>query len=378
MIHICTEPFLGAKWLKRYRQVRPNFCCVMGFTDTGLYPGISAAGKTIADRKTTAIADLEFLIKGNTSQAKYPLPPLAGGASPVLITRAIASKLKWPVVIMNAGSRIRPPFACIDLGGEPANCLSKGNALATHVVLNLFQSGVAWGERLAKHLEGYVILSECVVGGTTTALGVLSALGYDAAGKMNSSHPICNHNQKWRLVNQGLSFFNHYQADSDVPLPFRAVAALGDPMQIAVAGLAMSLSRQRGVLLAGGTQMLAIYALIQSIAKAIDFDWNPEEVVVGTTPWVTHDKSSDTIGLAKDIGDVCLMTSDLSFKDAHYPQLLAYEQGFVKEGVGAGGSAIAAYLHQNWSSRDVLDAVEQSLQDSKTFNRTRIEYAIAS
>lgn len=381
MIHICTEPFLGAQWLKRYRRIRPNFCCVMGFTETGLYPGISAAGKTIESRKTTAIADLEFLVKGTRNHLEYPLPPLTSGASPVIITRAIASQLQWPMIIMNAGSHIRPPFPCIDLGGAPAKCLSTGNALSTNIVLNLFQAGVEWGERLAPHIEGYLILSECVVGGTTTALGLLSALGYDAQNKINSSHKTCNHNQKWRLVKQGLSYLNHYQADSDIPFSLRAVATLGDPMQIAVAGLAMSLSQQCGVMLAGGTQMLAVYALMKAIAQETDFEWNPDEVVVGTTPWVTHDASGDTIALAQEIGDVALMTSDLSFKQSTYPELQAYEEGFVKEGVGAGGSTIAAYLHQEWSNADILQAVEQSFQEhlrARPINETVYDFAIAS
>lgn len=377
MIHICTEQFRGAKWLKRYQRIRPNFVCVMGFTDTGLYPGISAAGRTVEDRKTTAIADLEFLVKGPRRSARYPLPPLIEGASPVLITRAIASELKWPVLIMNAGSYIRPPFACIDLGGEPAKCLSHGNALRVKTVLNLFQAGVEWGNHLAKTVDGYVVLSECVVGGTTTALGLLTALGYDAANKINSSYQTCNHDQKWRLVKQGLNHFQHYQSDSEIPLPFRAVAALGDPMQIALAGLALSLSNSCGVLLAGGTQMLAVYALMQSIATAIDVQWNPDAVVVGTTPWVTNDPSGDTIGLAKEIGDVCLMTCDLNFSNSKYSQLQAYEQGFVKEGVGAGGSAIAAYLHENWSSRQILEAIENNIQDYQPISR-EVEYPIAS
>ena len=78
----------------------------MGFTDTGLYPGISAAGKSVADRKTTAIADLEFLVKGHSPDLQYPLPPLISRASPAFITRAIASQLKWPILVMNAGPQL--------------------------------------------------------------------------------------------------------------------------------------------------------------------------------------------------------------------------------------------------------------------------------
>jgi hypothetical protein len=49
--------------------------------------------------------------------------------------------------------------------------------------------------------------------------------------------------------------------------PFKLVAAVGDPMQIAAAGMAIAASRRCGVLLAGGTQMLAVYALAQALAK---------------------------------------------------------------------------------------------------------------
>ncbi|NEP61563.1 MAG: TIGR00303 family protein, partial [Symploca sp. SIO2G7] len=43
---------------------------------------------------------------------------------------------------------------------------------------------------------------------------------------------------------------------------------------------------------------------------------------------------------------------------SRYPQLQAYEQGYVKEGVAAGGCAIAAYLYQGWDSVRLLQALE--------------------
>jgi NaMN:DMB phosphoribosyltransferase len=48
----------------------------------------------------------------------------------------------------------------------------------------------------------------------------------------------------------------------------------------------------------------------------------------------------------------------LSFAASRYPQLQAYEQGYVKEGVGAGGCAIAAYLYKGWNSVQLLQAIE--------------------
>jgi len=41
------------------------------------------------------------------------------------------------------------------------------------------------------------------------------------------------------------------------------------------------------------------------------------------------------------IGKLPLLATQLDFSASKYPVLQAYQQGFVKEGVGAGGCAIA-------------------------------------
>jgi NaMN:DMB phosphoribosyltransferase len=53
-----------------------------------------------------------------------------------------------------------------------------------------------------------------------------------------------------------------------------------------------------------------------------------------------------------------LVATTLTFSTSRYPQLQAYEQGFVKEGVGAGGCTIAASLYQNWGQPELLAAIE--------------------
>ena len=356
MIQVYTQPALAAQWMTRHRGKKPVYACVLGFTETGLIPGISAAGATPESRRFTAIADAEFLLNGANIAAQYPLPPLHQGASPVFITRAVLQGQSISTWIMNAGLPIAPSVPVIDLGGRPAHCLSTEAAQNRAVVQHLFEQGLRWGKTLAAEaLEGYLILAECVVGGTTTALAVLAGLGFDAQGKINSSHPVCNHDQKWQLVQQGLS---------TLPLnpdPWQVLAAVGDPMQAVAAGLMLSASRTCGVLLAGGTQMLAVYALARAIALQDHILWNPGQVVVGTTRWVAEDPTGDTVGLAQEIGQVPLLATQLSFEDSRYPQLRAYEQGFVKEGVGAGGSAIAAHLYQNWDQPQLLAAVEHQL-----------------
>jgi len=353
MIQVYTEIAQGQRWLKKYHGQRPILACILGFTDTGLIPGISAAGATPADREYTAIADAEFLVNGVTPQPKYKLPPLTAGASPVLISRAVVEAFHLPVYLFNAGLPHPPAVSAIDLGGMPANCLTTGNALPLATVKHLFEQGLEWGEKLAASANtGYVIISECVVGGTTTALSILTGLGIAATGKVNSSHPSCNHAQKWEVVQQGL------QKIKENIEPLELVAAVGDPMQIVVAGMAIAASRRSGVLLAGGTQMLAVYALAQALVKQQSLEWQPQQIVVGTTRWVAEDMTGDTPGLAEDIGSVTLLASKLSFATSRYPQLQAYEQGYVKEGVGAGGCAIAAHLYQCWNQIQLLQAIE--------------------
>ncbi len=405
MIRVYTQQVKGKRWLQQYQGCSPVFACILGFTATGLIPGISAAGATPNDRQYTAIADAEFLVNGVTRQPQYPLPPLTVGVSPVLISRAVVEAFNLPIYLFNAGLPHPPTVPAIDLAGIPAKCLTSGNALPLEIVRRLFQQGLQWGEKLASVVgDSYLIISECVVGGTTTALSLLTALGIDAAGKVNSSHPQCNHAQKWEVVKLGLQRAGlggrgtgelpeseprkknskknslshpHHPAPvySLTPSPLdhlKLVAAVGDPMQIAAAGMAMAASRRCGVLLAGGTQMLAVYTLAQALAESAlaypsiiegnSLAWQPAQVVVGTTRWVAEDSTGDTVGLAKDIGSVPLLATQLSFSQSRYPQLHSYEQGYVKEGVGAGGCAIAAQLYKGWNSAELLQAIENLVE----------------
>ena len=356
MIFLYTHLQQGRDWLSRYQGKSCSFACILGFTATGLIPGISAAGATPKDREYTAIADAEFLLAGAQSQPKYPLPYLHTGVSPVFISRAVIESLALPSYIFNAGLLHQPSVETIDLGGTMANCLSSGQAMAMKTVQDLFHQGWQWGAQLAATRD-YLIIGECVVGGTTTALALLMGLGIEAAGMVNSSHPQCNHAQKLSLVQEGLNKAKFIKTEQGID-PFSVVAAVGDPMQIAAAGMAMAASLRGGVMLAGGTQMLAVYALIKAIANyyALEVKWN--QIVVGTTRWVAEDTTGNTIKLAKLIEGVPLLATGLHFDTAKYPGFRAYERGYVKEGVGAGGCAISAHLARGWTPIQLLTIIE--------------------
>jgi len=313
MIYLYSELQSGFRWLKQYSGANPSFACILGFTATGLIPGISAAGATPEERKYTAIADAEFLSKGVQKNYDHPLPILEEGISPTFISRAVVEALNIPTYIFNAGLLHKPTVDNIDLGGVAAQCLSTGQAMPLEIVQHLFNQGLLWGEKLAEEAD-YLIIGECVVGGTTTALALLTALGIQAQGMVNSSHPSCNHSQKWSIVQTGLS---NAKISDILGEPLATVAAVGDPMQIVCAGMAIAASRRGGVMLAGGTQMLAVYAL-----------------------------------------KVPLLSTGLTFATSRYPSFRAYSQGYVKEGVGAGGCAIAAHLKQNWTSSQLLAIIE--------------------
>jgi uncharacterized protein (TIGR00303 family) len=384
MIRICAgDP---GPWLRQYTGKKPLFACILSFTETGLIPGISAAGTTPQARRYTAIADAEFLAADRpTSRSQprsptHPLPPLKAGISPAFITRAVLTQQNIPFQLLSTGLPEALDAEHIALPQVMAKSVHTAQAMSLSQVQSLFESGLYWGEQLAQRCLGsYLIVGECVVGGTTTAQAVLTALGYSVAGRMSSSHANSNHQQKQHLVHQGLRRW-HEQGDGAKPLTplqtaLSAIAACGDPMQPVAAGMALAASQQVGVLLAGGSQMLAVYALAKALAKALPTErvspnlfsspylWQTQRVVVGTTRWVIEDSSACTQAIAQDLGAPYL-ASEINFSQSPYFQLRAYEQGFVKEGVGAGGCAIAAHLYKGWSNSQLRHAVESELRQS--------------
>jgi NaMN:DMB phosphoribosyltransferase len=133
-------------------------------------------------------------------------------------------------------------------------------------------------------------------------------------------------------------------------------------MQPIAAGMAIGATRAgRDVLLAGGSQMVGVAALI----RALGGDAALEHVAVGTTRWVAEDQSADVAGLAREIDPrLALLAANLDFSDSRHAGLHEYERFAVKEGVGAGGACIAALLASGESMARllvVIDAVYDEL-----------------
>ncbi|MBI5015774.1 MAG: TIGR00303 family protein [Deltaproteobacteria bacterium] len=329
---------------------RPLFACAVASTDTAEIPGISAAGETPEKRRYTAALDAEFLVLGRpVTLPEIPKNPL-GPPSPVVITRAALAALDLEALIIDAGIRVAPQTPRLVLGGAPGRCITTGAAL--EYPPGLWENCRAAGRWLAASAP-WLILAESVPGGTTTALSLLEGLGVPARGRVSSSMPGGNHELKDEVVARAL-------AAAGLPAGASALevaAAVGDPMQPAVAVMALEASLRVPVVLGGGTQMAAVAALALRLLSE-GHPGKVENLGLATTRWVADDASADLPGILGDLGgSVAAFAAGLDFGGSAIPNLCRYEEGLVKEGVGAGAAAFAAFLG-GWSHADLLGRIE--------------------
>lgn len=328
---------------------------LLAATATAAVPGISAAGATPASRRRTAAADAELLVLGPAGERPHALPPLPAGVSPALISHVVLRQLGLDHLVVDLGCPVAPAVAHLRLPGPagdgPARCLSGGEALDPARLEALLALGRRWGERLPPGRP--LLLAECVPGGTSTALAVLVGLGVAADGLVSGSLRRPDHRRKAALVRQGLGAAGLTGAwdvqaagPPDATTAARVVAALGDPMQpLAAAVVLAAAAAGRPVLLAGGSQMAAVLALALALAPPSLRPAIAAGTAVGTTAWVAEEAGSDLALLLGRIGalwgvEPLAFAADLRFRDPCHPALAAYEQGYVKEGVGAGGLAL--------------------------------------
>lgn len=332
---------------------RPGrFALAIGSTETSDIEGISAAGASGPARRATPALDAEALVLGMTvSGTSMPVSP-DGIVSPVVASRAMVNLLDCKIEVFDCGTFTSPKLDALRVGVSAARRLDSGQALDLKAVERLFDQGREAGAALS-FSTGYIVVGECVPGGTTTALGVLTALGYEAAKLVSSSMPSANHERRARLVEAGIRR-SGISADGVKKTPLKAVAAVGDPMQPFVAGLALEASRRLPVVLGGGTQMLAVYALARAIAG--DSELNERSLGVITTKWVAFDKLSDPVRLAMLV-DAPFAASCPDFSGSRHLGLRAYEDGNVKEGVAAGAMMALAHLG-GFSGQRIQEAID--------------------
>ncbi|KZR86993.1 nicotinate-nucleotide--dimethylbenzimidazole phosphoribosyltransferase [Synechococcus sp. MIT S9504] len=330
-------------------QPLPDLLLVLASTRTAEQQGISAAGCTPAARRTTALADAELLLKGPSVPPLWSLPPLPAGVSPALISWVVCDQLGLDPQVAALGLTVPPHFPHLrfeDPRCGPGQCVSSGAAMSPDRVLQLLQRG----RRLGRQLRRPLVLAECVPGGTTTALAVLTGLGLPVQALVSGSalHPPMA--LKQQLVSEGLSHLpGHSKIDAQALL-----AAVGDPFQALATGLLIGvLDTDQPILLAGGSQMAAVLALALRAVSADRRQRLCDRVVIGTTAWLAAERlqaampASSLVTLLSNLEQhyaVSLQAyaSGLRFSASRHSRLRDFELGHVKEGVGAGGLALLA------------------------------------
>lgn len=356
--HTKPKPFsLVTKWkdsqnfINKVKGKKPLFILVIGSTETALIPGISAAGQNIEQLKQTPALDADFLLfKKEDFKGKIPVSP-DGIPSPVIISKAMIELMDLDISVIDVGAFKAPSGNHISLNMGPAKCLTCGSALGPVKTSFLLQKGEKLGSSLNDY--PYIIVGECVPGGTTTALSVLCALGVNALDLVSSSFPEGNNLWKNQTVKDAL-LNNAHLFTSIKKNPIKAAEYFGDPMQPFICGLIKGASKSNlPVMLAGGSQMLAAYYLTK-----LFLDIDPHDAIVATTSWIINDKNAKT----KKLAELCsapLISSNISFNNSKHNGLRAYEEGHIKEGVGAGGLMVAASLYKDSSQEEIKNKIEE-------------------
>jgi len=303
---------------------KPLFCSILANTKLSTIPGVSGAGPSPEKTLLTPVLDAELISTGTiTSYDVKPNTP-TGCPTPASITRAMMELLEMEPLFINAGLYHSPTVPCLDVYGEPGD--DPRFNLPVTGARTLYDRGCTIGKFLSDRCD-LLVVGECVPGGTTTALCVLRALGYDATVSSSyAANPLDKKEEICAIV------MSRIRKDC-ISKPLDVLRYAGDPMMAVAAGIVKTFSGN--VILAGGTQMLAVAATIKAMGDPLPF--------VVTTTYVMKDASANVDSIASQIG-VPISFVDPGFEDIGHDGLARYCIGEVKEGMGAGGAMCLANL----------------------------------
>ncbi|WP_405291075.1 nicotinate mononucleotide-dependent phosphoribosyltransferase CobT [Methanobrevibacter sp.] len=317
------------------------FLLTIGTTETSLIEGISGAGPSADLTEYTPASDAEFMILGEVRCCEAPAETVVGdeaAPTPARLTKAALQLANIPFVIVDAGSKIKPDVEYVHLGNDYGRDIRTGKGVLNP--LEIFENAKDLGAELSRRHE-MLIIGESIAAGTTTALGVLRALGYDANEKVSGSMPHNPHDMKTKVVDEGLKNAGLDPEKDDIDA-MQAIGAVGDPTLAAMSGIV--LGSEIPIILAGGTQMAAVCAIVKSIQPNFDFT----RINLATTVFVAGDETADLFGILKQIDDnITVNVVDPRFEESEHGGLKNYLKGFVKEGAGAGGAMYTALVLGN-------------------------------
>jgi len=306
------------------RPGNPVFAIVLGNTLLSTVPGVSGAGMSPGKTMLTPILDSELITYGAIRSRKWKPNTPTGCPTPAVITRAMMALLGREPLFINAGLTTRPVVPCLDVYGEPGKDPREGDAVPR--ARELFARGEQVG-RILSQSGDLLVLGECVPGGTTTALCVLRGLGIPASVSSSFvNNPVALKEAICARVQERIRAGNAKD-------PLDIIRIGGDPMLAVAAGIAATFKGD--TVLAGGTQMLAVAAVLRDLGKKV-----PSVV---TTVYVRDDPTAGFAATADMIGTRVYYV-DPDFANIGHPGLARYCVGEVKEGIGAGGAMFLARI----------------------------------
>ena len=339
------------------------FYLVIAGTETSQIEGISAAGINSKARRKTALADAEFFLFGPYINHKYKLPFLNAGVTPSLISYVCSKLICVNPIVVPIGIKEKPYFSYLNVENYlvgPSKCLTTGNSMKKKRVLSLYKKGLEIG----KSSNQPIFIAESVPGGTTTAQAVMEAFGLNVNHLIGSSLINAPRTLKTKVIKAGLLNANlNYNFDS-----IDVISSVGDPFQAFSMGLLIGarLAKQ-SVVLAGGSQMLAVILLALEFIDYKEKQEFVDFVFIATTGWLVKDNLlSDLLDLitAKHNINLLGLASPLNFQFSKNKELRDYEIGYVKEGVGAGGMSIFAFL-KGLSNEEIVSMCQINLERMK-------------
>ena len=192
----------------------------------------------------------------------------------------------------------------------------------------------------------------------------MEAFGLRVSNLVGSSLFIAPRELRRKVDQKGLLNAN-LKTDFD---SFDVIASVGDPFQAFSMGLLIGVrSANQPVILSGGSQMIAVILLVLEFLGTKNKDDFIEDIFIATTGWLLKDNSlNDLLNLINEKYDVKLLglASPLNFKSSIYKELKDYELGHVKEGVGAGGISLLAFL-DGFKNEEIVSLCQQNLEMMK-------------
>ncbi|SEN77518.1 TIGR00303 family protein [Halorientalis persicus] len=300
---------------------------VAGTTRTAEIDGISAAGADSDLLVHTPSADAEIVTYGEPIRAPVvPVSP-SGCPTPAVVTRAVKELIGLDVTVVDGGLAEPTGAPTVTVGARPGDDVREQDPVSTA------PGALAAARKFGRSIpDDEVYLAETVPGGTTTALGVLRALGEEPV--VSSSLPQNPLALKQEVVEEGLQASSLDPGDA-ADEPAVALRRMGDPVLATITGLLVGLVEgDTAVTLAGGTQLLTAAALARHAGIETTLP-------LATTTFVADDDSVDLRAAAREL-NVDLTVTDPVFENRDHPAMNAYVAGEAKEGVGMGGALALA------------------------------------